>query len=307
MLKKIFISILILAILSGCSISDTSQNTEIKSQKKILKVGLMPAVDSAPFLLADKNGYFNDLGLQVEYEIYTNAQNRQSALQTHSIDGAMTDLVAATVNVEGGFNIKATMMTNGIFPILYKSGSDTKKTIKVGMMEISVSNYLIDELLTQKYNIEKIFINEIPARLTALEIGQIDMGIFPEPFASIGVVKGLERKVYTTKTDFCPDVIVFTQKALHEKKDAISLFHMGYDKAIEDINRNPNIAKDILIEKIPNIKPELKDFIILPKYTKATLQDNEYIQNIIDWTKVVVKKDISIKPTDIVTREFVEK
>ena len=63
-----------------------------KSKSLSLKIGLMPAVDAAPMLLAEKKGYFQELGMTVELEIFTNAQNRQSALQTYVIDGAMTDL-----------------------------------------------------------------------------------------------------------------------------------------------------------------------------------------------------------------------
>ena len=42
----------------------------------------MPAVDTAPILIAEKKGYFEETGIDVEIEIYTNAQNRQSALQS---------------------------------------------------------------------------------------------------------------------------------------------------------------------------------------------------------------------------------
>ncbi len=92
----------------------------------------MPAVDAAPLLLAEKNGYFTGLGLQVELLIFNNAQDRQSALQTQAIDGAVTDLIAVAANVDGGFDIKATAMTNGVFPVLLKEGAEAKKNIKVG-------------------------------------------------------------------------------------------------------------------------------------------------------------------------------
>lgn len=37
----------------------------------------MPAVDAVPFLLAEKNGYFSELGLNAELQIFSNAQDRQ--------------------------------------------------------------------------------------------------------------------------------------------------------------------------------------------------------------------------------------
>ena len=279
---------------------------EAKGEDLSLKVGLMPAVDAAPVLYAEKNGYFEELGLNVELQIFNNAQDRQSALQTQTIDGAITDLIAVAANVDGGFDIKATTMTNGVFPVLSKELSEEKKEIKVGMMEVSVTNFLIDEWLGDKYTIEKVYINDIPARLAAIESGQLDMGLFPEPMASMGELTGLEKHLYQPEGDLCPDVIVFTGKALTEKEEAVTLFHKAYDKAVAELNENQQAARDILMEKIPNLKPEIKENIILPEYTKTFIPDAAYIENIIQWTSGVMKKELKVTAEDLVERKFAE-
>lgn len=302
-IRIIMLTILIVAIAFtaiGCN------SVKKESEDLTLKVGLMPAVDSAPVLLAEKNGYFKELGLNVELQIFNNAQDRQSALQTHTIDGAITDLIAVAANVDGGFDIKATTMTNGVFPVLLKEGSDSKESIKVGMMEVSVTNFLIDEWLGDKYTIEKVFINDIPARLSAIGSGQLDMGLFPEPMASMGELNGLQKKLYQPEEGFCPDVIVFTGKSLAEKEEAIKLFHKAYNKAVDELNKNKQLGIDIIMEKIPNLKPEIKDKITLPEYTKVTLPDNQYIEKIIQWASEVMKKELKVKADDLVERRFVE-
>lgn len=300
--KKYILILLVLAMfMVGCS---PVKKTPVKDLP--LKVGLMPAVDSAPVLLADKKGYFKELGLNVNLTIYYNAQDRQSALQTQSIDGAITDLIAVATNVAGGFDIKATTMTNGMFPVLSKKGSESKQNIKVGMMEVSVSNFLIDEWLSEKYTIEKVFISEIPARLAAIGSGQLDMGLFPEPVASMGELSGLEKKIYEPEDGYSPDVIVFTGKALKEKEQAVRLFHEAYNKAIEDLNKNPQEARDILMERIQNLKPEVKEKMVLPKYTRVSLPDKQYIDKVINWTAEVVKKDIKVNADDLVERKFIK-
>lgn len=296
----IFLLVLWAAIFgtAGCA-SDQSKAGEMS-----LKVGLMPAVDAAPFLLAEKNGYFTALGLQVELQIFNNAQDRQSALQTQAIDGAVTDLIAVAANVDGGFDIRATAMTNGVFPVLLKEGAEAKKNIKVGMMEVSVTNFLIDEWLGESYTIEKVYVSDIPARLAAIGGGQLDMGLFPEPMASMGELGGLIKKLYPSGDAFCPDVLVFTGKALKEKEEAIKRFHEAYDKGVAELNRDGNGARDILMEKIPNLKPEIRDKIILPAYTKAALPDDEYINKIIGWTSKVMNKGLTVKAGDLVERKF---
>lgn len=298
--RIILLAILVVAALLAAGCSSPETNAEDLS----LQVGLMPAVDAAPVLLAEKNGYFEELGLDVELQIFNNAQDRQSALQTQSIDGAITDLIAVAANVDGGFDIKATTMTNGVFPVLSKETSENKTDIKVGMMEVSVTNFLIDEWLGDKYTIEKVYINDIPARLAAIQSGQLDMGLFPEPMASMGELTGLEKNIYQPESGFCPDVIVFTGKALTEKEEAVKRFHEAYNKAVDELNHNPQAARDILMEKIPNLKPEIKNKIILPEYTKTSIPDDEYIGKIIQWTSEVMKKELKVKADDLVERKF---
>lgn len=300
--KILMLATLIVTAIGATGCGSKKSNFEDLS----LKIGLMPAVDSAPILLAEKNGYFEDLDLEVEVQIFNNAQDRQSALQTQTIDGAITDLIAVAANVDGGFDIKATTMTNGVFPVLLKEGADNKENIKVGMMEVSVTNFLIDEWLGDEYTIEKVYINDIPARLAAIGSGQLDMGLFPEPMASMGELNGLEKKLYQPEEGFCPDVIVFTGKPLSEKEEAIKLFHEAYNKAVDEINKDPQLGTDIIMEKIPNLNPEVKDNIIIPEYSRATIPDNEYIDNIIEWTSNTIGKELKVTADDLVERRFVE-
>ena len=305
---KGWIVMLLVAVFSLTAIGCTSKGDLSKEseENRTLKIGLMPAVDTAPILIAEKNGYFKDAGINVEIEIYSNAQSRQSALQSYQIDGAMTDFIAVATNVDGGFDIKATTMTDGMFPVLSNGDVSGKKDIKVGMMEVSVSNYLIDKWLGKDYNIEKVFINEIPARLAAIQSGELDMGLFPEPVASNGELKGLKKNLYGMDDEFSPDCLVFTGKAIAEKEKAIKAFHEAYNKAVDEINKNPQIARDILVEKIPNTNPEVKDIMVLPTYKKAAIPSDEYLQSIIDWTSKTLNKDLTVKPEALLEGKFVK-
>lgn len=292
----------------GCSPKTSTKeikNDETPKEKLTLKIGVMPAVDSAPILLADKNGYFDELGLDVDVQVYTNAMNRQSALQSGELDGAMTDVIALVNNVENGFDIKVTTSTDGVFPFLIKKGFEEKNDIKVGMMEVSVSNYLSDRSLGDKYNVEKVYINEIPARLEMIAKGNLDMAVIPEPMASQGELKGLTKKLIENNDEFSPDVMVFTGNAIKNNAKAVELFHQGYNHAVEEINNDDTIARDILINTL-KLNPETKDKIILPKYNKARVPSKEYLQGIMDWNKDVLGKEITLKYEDLVDGKFVK-
>lgn len=301
------LSLILSAVLMTFAVGCSSKSTVSSSPKEnlSLKIGVMPAVDSAPIFLAAKNGYFKELGLNVDVQVYTNAMNRQSALQSGELDGAMTDVIALVNNVENGFDIKVTTSTDGSFPFLIKKNFEEKKDIKVGMMEVSVSNYLADRSLGDKYNLEKVYINEIPARLEMISKGNLDMAVIPEPMASQGELNGLDKKLIENSDEFSPDIMVFTGKAIKGNEKAIMLFHEAYNKAVEAITKDDNLARDILIENL-KLKPEIKDKIILPKYSKARIPSKEYMQSIMDWNEKVLKKKINIKYEDLVEGKFIK-
>lgn len=310
--KKPILFILLIALLTmvGCTPKATekepgSQEEPVAEENLELKVGVMPAVDSAPIFLAAKNGYFTDLGLNVEVQVYTNAMNRQSALQSGELDGAMTDVIALVNNVQNGFDIKVTTSTDGSFPILVKKDFAEQKDIKVGLMEVSVVNYLSDEFLKDKYNLEKVYVNEIPARLEVLKQGQIDMAVLPEPVASQGELAGLEKRVYESKDEFSPEVMVFTGNTIANKEKALQLFHEAYNKAVKEIEKDENIARDLLIETL-KLNPEIKDKITLPKYHEARVPSKEYIEKIMKWNEEVLGKKINLKYEDLIEGKFVK-
>ncbi|MFO7848470.1 MAG: ABC transporter substrate-binding protein [Spirochaetia bacterium] len=312
-MKNSFLPPFCTALLSSILLLGVSCSSGDEPQK--LSIGLMPAVDSAPMLLAQERGYFTEEGIETDIEIYTNAQNRQSALQSRDIDGAMTDLVALTTNVNSGFDIKGVMMTEGLFPVLIAPDSSVadstehdggdKPEVSVGMMEVSVSNYLSDRRLSKDYQVKKVFINEILLRLEALLSGKLDMGIFPEPLASLGALRGLEKLMYEEES--CPDIMVFTGKAMEEKREAIGSYIKAYNRAAEDIRKNPDLAREILVEKIPSLNKEIEKAISLPDYPPARLQSDEYVKDIIAWTGGIIDEEIDLGPEDLLNREFVDK
>ena len=283
----------------GCSEAKGTEDKETMT----LKVGVMPAVDSAPIFLAEDKGYFSELGLDIEVQVYTNAMNRQSALQSGELDGAMTDVIALVNNVGNGFDIKVTTSTDGAFPFLVNPKYDDSKEVKVGMMEISVSNYLADKSL-KDYKVEKVYINEIPARMEMVGAGSLDMAVIPEPVASNGELNGLKKVMIENDDEFSPDVMVFTSSAIKDKSEELKAFHEAYNKAVEDINKDDQEAREILISKL-ELKAEIKDNILIPEYNKARVPDKAYLEGIMKWNKEVLGKEINLKYEDLVDGSFV--
>lgn len=247
-----------------------------------LKVGLMPAVDSAPALLAEKLGYFAGEGISVELVVFPSAMERQVALQAGAVDGAVTDLVAFVYNVQGGFDLRITSSADGSFPFLVRPGFPETRKASVAMMEVSVSNYLADAWLAGRYEIEKVFITDIPARLEMIKRGKVDMACLPEPIASMGQLAGLEKRVFENKDDFYPDIMVFTAPAVSAKREAISAFHRAVDRAVADIRADPGLARDVLVDRL-RLDPRVRDIMVLPDYRPTRLPSRDYLAKVSAW------------------------
>ena len=293
---KCIILLVAVLVLGGCG--------QKPSPSQVLKVGVMPAVDSLPIFVADQMGIFEDLGLDIEVEVYTNAMDRQSALQAGGLDGAMTDVIGLVNNVHNGFDIKVTTSTDGVFPILYNSKNTSKETLVAGMMEVSVTNYLSDEFL-KDVTFTKEYITDLPARLEMISKGSLDLAVIPEPMASMGALNGLDKYVMELNDAYSPEVMVFNQKAIDSKNKELKLFHQGYKIALETIEKDPSAARQLLVDTLA-LNPAILDDFVLPTYNKVRVPSQEYIQKIIDWNNQVLGTDIELDYSKLVDGQFVK-
>src|SRR6056297_2031303 len=295
--KNIFL-LLIMLLFSLSLVSGT-----IMAADMTLEIGIMPAVDSAPILLAQEKGYFAEENLNIQIGVYTNAVNRQTALQTNNLDGAMTDLIAFVNNVNNGFPVKITTSTDGSFPILVSNDFEEKEEVEIGMMEVSVTNFLSEQFLQEEYKLNKTFVPAIPARLEMLKSGQLEMAVIPEPLASTAELQGLEKRVYKNEYDFTPEAMIFTEKTLAEKDEAVAAFHRAYNRAVKEIQQDDSQAREILINKL-DLPMEIKDLIAMPEYHLTRVPTEEYLNLVIEWIEKTDGSQIDINFNQVIERKY---
>lgn len=305
-MQTMLILILSLALIAtGCAKDAQQSASEKAGPEPTLKVGMMSAVDAAPFYHALEAGYYEDEGVDVELVLFTNGQHRQTALQTQQVDGAMSDLVALITQSTSDFHLIGTLSTDGAFPLLATGPLTEGTTVTAGTMEISVTNYLLDAYLKERYAVEKVFINEIPARLEAVVSGQLDTGIFPEPFASIGELRNLEKLTFEGIPRESLNIIAFTEKALEEKEKQIAGFHRAYERAVKDLQRDPELARTALMNAIPALPEEIRSTMGLPVYHTPSLPSESFTEEIISWTEGITGTEYAVGPEDLFDARFI--
>lgn len=290
----------ILALCMTITIAAQGQN----EQDSPLKVGMMSAVDIVPFYVAKQKGYFEEEGVDVELIQFSNGLSRQTALQTGQVDGSMTDIISLITSNSNGFILKGTLSTDGVFPLLSTVDLETTDTLTSGVMQVSVTNYLLDSFLSSTHQLNKIYINDIPTRLEALLAANIDVGIFPEPFASIGALRGVEKIVFNQNISESVDIIAFTEKALTEKREQIMAFHRAYEKAIIALEEKTIDAQEVLFQSIENLPPAIRDTIAMPTYKRPQVPSKEFVQDIITYTETLTGTKSNLSYPSLIDETF---
>ena len=301
---------------TACGKSKETNNTAAENApKKTITIGVLPDTDSVPFVIADKKGYFEKAGVQVKIEQFKSAKDRDSAFQSGNLDGVITDVLAVTFAKEGGFDVKITSKTDGNYKLLAgkSSGIDSVDKLKgksVAISQNTLIEYATDKLLeyakyTEK-DIRKEVVPQIPVRLEMLQYGKVDAATLPEPMATLAVKNGAVVIDSTDKHGINPGVMAFTSKAMKESSKEIKAVYEAYNQAVDYINKEAVASYvDILIKEI-GFPEDMKDSIVLPKYTKAQMSKEKDVTEVLEWmkSKSLIKNSYQFK--DLINEEFVK-
>jgi NitT/TauT family transport system substrate-binding protein len=298
------LALILTAGISVCSAAKASQS---------LSIGVLPDVDSIPLIIARQNGYFKKEGLDVRIEKFKSAQDRDSALQTGNIDGAISDILAAAFAGDGGFEVKITSMTNGSYKLLAGKhmGQVAVSNLKGKSIAISkntIIEYSTDKMLSENGmrpdDVEKTAIPQIPVRLEMLNNGKVDAATLPEPLASSAVKAGAKILESTDKLGINPGVLIFSGKSVQSKAPEIRAFYKAYNSAIRYLQKEnlPNYIDTLVREA--GFPASVKDVLTLPAYTKAALPAKKDFDGVIEWLKSKGLIKHSYKYEDLVDPSF---
>lgn len=273
----------ILILTAGCTPKKANQSST-------LKLGVMSSMDYLPLAIAKREGYFKDLGLNIEIVKFYGANDRDAAFQSGNIDGTVIDYTGAVLQKAGGIALTLTSKCDAPFYIVSQNDIQTIRALKarsVGISQNTVIDYCLDmalksDSMTQS-DVQKVELNKIPVRYEMLLNNKVDAVGLPDPFASMA--KNAGKNILTSNSDlgFGITGIMFSDEALREKAELVKKMYEAYNKGIEYIKTHQiEDIRDIL-ESNFGFPPELVANVKLPNYTKAETPTAEDLQSVTAW------------------------
>lgn len=307
-----FLSILVLGLLVGCAGTKEADSGSVK-----LKIGSLPIEDNLAILVAEQNGYFAEENLQVELIPFQSPVESQSAFQSGELDGMVTDMLIAAMLKGSGEKLKVTSLTlgatpeEGRFAIVAAPNSSIAsiadlKGKSIGISSNSIIEYVTDGLLTDAgmdpNEVEKIVVAKIPVRLEMLLNNQIDAITVPDPHITYTVAQGAKIVAEDTQgRNLSQAVLIMTEKALNEKKEALISFYKAYTKAVQDLNQHPEKYKELLV-KNANIPASIADEYKIQRYPEPQLPAVQEVEDVFAWLK-----QKGLLKTEVTYEDFVQK
>ena len=298
-MKKTFITTGLLAFsflsLAACS-QDTASTSESTSAESVtdqtLNVGILPAESAIPIILAEEEGFFEDLGLTVEIQSFTSPNDRNVAVQAKEVDATISDVMTEATFKQNGIDMTITSDILEDFKILASPQSGITEMNdfdgkKVTLVPNFILEYIMDQFAKEEsFTYEIVDISSFSARSEALLNDQVDGAVYTEPQASMLAQQGAVVLGSSKEAGIKGGTIQFMDNVLEERPQDIEAFYQAYNQAIDYMNEHKateyaGILSDYQFPEAMSTYLDSRE----EDYPYAQVVPEEQFESIISWTK----------------------
>jgi len=291
-MKKFTLMLLIICFSTGFFFAGNS------FAKTSLKIAFLPIIDVLPYYIADSSGYFSDDNLSVKALIVANPVARNRLMQSGEIDGMLNELSSLAlfnrdkINLKAVMTVRKPMSVSPYFRIIAapKSNITTVQDLKgipIAVSKNTIIEYITDRILLSEELSSEFIITKnvpvIPERFQLLMRGKIKAATLPDPLAQAAIKAGaipvIDDLAYP---QFSLSVISFTSSIVDNNPKAITGFVSGWNRAVADLNSNPESFRKLFLEKI-RVPENIQNTFKIPQFPTAQIPGKEQWQDVIEW------------------------
>jgi len=259
-----------------------------------LTVGIMPAVDSIPIIVAQEAGFFAEEGLPVTIELFRDQLYREASLQADRIDVTISDLVNAIRSWQNGAEYRVLTLTQGRFSLLTSAESTvdsiatwpSEGSLETGAIEDSVIFYtavrMLEELGADPSRMEIVPTLQIPVRLELLNAGELEAAVLPEPIARIAVGAGANEIAISSVLDWTAGIVIATGTAIEGKREELEAFLRAYNRGVDAFNSDPGAYTDTVVATA-GFPPATAKTMLLPEFKPAAVPTEAQVTDVARW------------------------
>ena len=235
-----------------------------------VKLGVQPWLGYGPWWIAEKNGYFEKRGLDVQVINFTWDQDMGAALAAGQLDviAAATNFVISMrnqgIDLQGFLLLDASFEADAILaPAQIKSIKDLKGK-SVAYEYGATSDLLLNSALREN-GMSKDDIKPVPMAAAdaglALISGRVDIAVTYEPYISAALREGKGYKsLYTAaeRPGLISDLAVAETSYIKKNPDIIKALTLAWDDAVTFLNANPEAGGKIIADAVGSPMDEFK-------------------------------------------------
>jgi len=301
-----------------------------------LRIGYVFAMANAPVLIAEKQGYYQDEGLDVDIKALGDGPVIQQALAAHELDVAYVGTPPVYQWYARGLKSVILAKVNyGQAAVL--AGSDTSLQqlgdlkghklagVKKGSgMDVLLRGYVLKEHAGLDPEKDLDIIDLPPGNMNAaLDRGIVDAAFSWEPFVSQALLRGSARlllDVNQALPEYPWYVVIGLPETLRQRPDDVVKLLRAHRRAIDFLNQHPEQANQIIADAFKldavqrpdgsqasgaQIVAEARKRLGWSAELKA--QDLAFIQRLMDYSKALKFMDSEVPLNDLVDTSFLQK
>ncbi len=327
---------MIKSVLLAASLSALTLATSAFAADKPLRIGYVFAMANAPALIADKEGFYKQEGLDVDLKALGDGPVIQQALAAGELDVAYVGTppvyqwysrgLKSTILAKVNYG-QAAVLVGDKSPIATLQDLKGKKLagVKKGSgMDVLLRGYVLKDKAGLNPDQDLNIIDMPPGNMNAaLERGIVDAAFAWEPFVSQAELRGTARVLFDVNQalpQYPWYVVIALPKTLQERPDDVVKLLRAHRKAVAFLNEHPDEANRIIADAFrlepvqgadgKTISPEQ---IVARARTRlgwsADLKpaDLAFIQRLMNDSKALGFMDTAMTPAQLVDTSYLEK
>jgi NitT/TauT family transport system substrate-binding protein len=312
-MNKVFVIIYCILVLFACD--KVPKNIKIEHS---IKIGVKFDINSFPLVVAANEGFFKKEGLDVEIITMSKTIEKHKAFINGNVDIILTNLVKAAIIKNQGVDIKviallkggATSQNRSAIVVAPDSPITSLESLRGKSIAIlannNISGFIVDQFFKdegiESPNITKVPVEEYSCALDLLSKNKIAAALFPEPLVTFTQQQGYHVIIDDQENSLCYLGLVAHQSFSMSHPNTIKKLLKGYAKAVDEINKNPEAYRKMLLEyaALPGTDPSLlrkillcmarapqsiKTKIFMPTYDHPRDPEAYQFEQVIEWCK----------------------